>query len=162
MHRKRKLGHKMYWKRLKPFIKELVIFVLIAAFEIFGSFFRQFIPVLMAAFIIWMIVDFNTFVPFSLRVILDYLMEDYITQKAVFVEQFPRKRSAFQDKTETHVDGVKPEKRQTVYYTIIIKFPTWNDTLTSSEYFELKPNTLYEFTYGKRSKALVDVKEVLK
>lgn len=160
----------MHWKRLKPYVIELLVFLFVTAF-VCGFYIAtkfiiiqwSFMTLILAIMVfLWLFYYVFTFVPFSLAVVLDLITNNYTTVKSEFVEQFIFRSSSFGDRNKaikelTHANS---KVNKTYYYKLIVKNKSGIDILTSSEYFELRSNVVYEFTYGKYSKALVNVRKI--
>lgn len=152
----------MYRKRLWPYITELIIFLFVISL-LFLFVFSEYISVKysleLVLFFILLVIQLVkyvfAFVAFSLLVIVDAVTNDYNTVTAEFIEQFAFKSSPFLTKKAYRNNNIR--KEETVYFKIVAKYNKNIIILTSSEYFELKPNNSYQFTFGRKSNALVDV-----
>ena len=151
----------MYFKRLRPYIIELVTFLGIMAIlvsAIFGGESARSVIIVGGALflLLWLFVYVWGFVIFAMRVIIDLIFKKYETVTATFVDQFTFKSSQFswpQKKEKKDVERL--------YYKILVKCKGVKGftTLTSTEFFELLPGVKYEFVFGKYSKAIVDIRD---
>lgn len=156
----------MYWKRLRLYVIELIVFLVIAIgffifFVVTESIVFKWSTVLVLFVIlmgIWLVQYVFSFVPFALLVITDLVLKDYSTIEAKFIEQFIFKSSSFLDKNGKNCKKGGIEKVETLFYKVVVKTKDGIKSFTSSEYFELKTDTSYKFIFGRKSKALVDVK----
>lgn len=160
----------MYWKKLRAYVIELIVFLLITVglfifFTITESIVFKWSAVLVLFLImlgIWLVQYAFSFIPFALLVATDLIFKNYSTVNAKFVEQFIFKSSSFLDKNGRHCNKGGVERIETLFYKVNVKTNDGIETFTSSEYYELQPNTSYEFVFGRKSKALVDVRGVVK
>lgn len=151
----------MYRKRLRPYITELITFLFVIGilflFVLSGNITVKYVPefsLLVIVLAFWLIKYIFSFITFSLLVVIDTLTDNYETVDAEFVEQFIFKSSPFLSK-RVYKDNM--QKKETTYFKIVVRRAENIIILTSSEYFELKPNVSYQFKFGRRSNALVDV-----
>ena len=160
----------MRWKRLRPYVIELMTFLAIAVFIVFVCVEEGIIQIrfsvpavlLMIVVCLWLIQYVFGFVLFSLRVIVDLFCKNDMSVEAVFLEQFIYRSSPFLDrngKAKHKKWDVDVERIEATFFKIVVETPTGIQLFTSSEYFRLEPQKRYIFTYGKRSKALIDVRK---
>ena len=155
-----------YLKRLWPYIKELLTFIFVMAALIFALFYTHAISVkwsgllilYLIVFALWFFIYVFNFVPFAVMVIIDLIRKDFRTEDAVFVEAFIFKSSSMLDRIPKRNESTE-RIIETLYYKVVVVIGKEVVILTSSEYFELKQDKTYRFTFGRRSKALVDVNE---
>ena len=151
-------------------MKELIIFLAIWLFVVFVYLKYDIIQIrfcrpavlLIIVVCLWLILYVQEFVLFSLRVIVDLFCKDDMSVEAVFLEQFTYRSSPYLDrngKAKRKKWDVDVERIEITFFKIFIETPAGIQLLTSSEYFTLEPGKKYTFTYGKRSRALIDVKQ---
>lgn len=158
----------MYFKRLKPYMEELLSFVIIAIgfilfFTIEGYVTIKWRTITVAFAIlaaIWFIEYVFSFVPFSICVVRDFICKDYKTVELQFLEQFTFKSSYLLKRNGKYIKGQGIEKIETLFYKVIVKDGEGIQTYTSAEYFPLIQNNTYHFVIGRKSLALVDVVEL--
>lgn len=157
----------MSWRRLRVYLKELFVSAL-AFFAVFvglaiiameyGIYSFILSSLLSIPFFIWMICYEMQFVPFSIKVLKDFLFKEYITQQAYFVSQKTFKSSDMLNTTTySKENGVMRSGKQYYYSLITAKIEDEEFHFTSSEYFDLEQNEEYIFTYCKRSKAILNI-----
>ena len=152
-------------KMLRPYIHELLIFLLLFSCVIWYIFASGYVvihlsvPTLLAAaaFIVWGIQYRFCFVLFSIRVILDILRKNFIMINAEYIEQFEFKSSSLLDKNSKWRKGKTVTVEKSPYYKIAVRTPDGILILTSSQHIDLSPNTVYTFVYGQNSHAIADV-----
>ena len=157
----------MNWKRLRPYILEMMVF-LAAATVIAGLvltetiIFRWSILLVLIAILtlLWCLNYLFGFVPFAVLVISDFLLKRYETVDAEVVEQFEFRSSSFLDRNGKSLKNGRVEQIRKMYNKVVVKTGNGISILTSSERFDMEPNVKYRFVFGKRSKALVDVRDV--
>lgn len=157
----------MYKDMLRAYIYEFLTFIFVAAVVICGicisgcvEFHWSVLLVeLLIVFTLWLFVCVFPFALFSVCVIVDAALNDYVEKEAVFLEQFPYKATAFSEKYRKGSEKVRIEATRETYYRIIADADNQKITFTSSAYYELKPRRTYVFVYARRSQALVDVKD---
>lgn len=153
-------------KALRPYIAELLIFILIClvvAWYIFVSGYvvirlSVFTVLAAATFAVWCIQYRFCFVLFSIRVIVDALRKSFITLNAEYIEQFEFKSSSLLDKNSKWRKGKTVTVEKSPYYKIAVRTPDGILILTSSQHVDLSPGAVYKFVYGKNSHAIVDVR----
>ena len=153
-------------KKLLPFVYELFVFALIVALLAYGvirgNFFVQWnaLLVLLAILIVlWLLLYVAQFIWFSLLVLWDLLFQSFETARATFIEQFPFRSSPFLDKRKV-IDGSVVEIKNH-QFKIIANNSGKKQIFTSTMYYELEKGQRYELIYGKKSKAIVDIKRVI-
>ena len=98
------------------------------------------------------------FIVFDILVVVDLITKNYITESARFLEQYIFRSTSYLDKCVYEKRNIKNVR---IYqYKVVAKTRSGIKIFTSVEYFELKSNETYEFVYGKKSKALVEVKKL--
>ena len=156
----------MYWKKLGPHIEEFIVFLTIViglnlfflctdAIRINWSTTVVLFVILLS---IWLIGYVFTFIVFDILVVVDLITKNYITESARFLEQYIFRSTSYLDKCVYEKRNIKNVR---IYqYKVVAKTRSGIKIFTSVEYFELKSNDTYEFVYGKKSKALVEVKKL--
>ncbi len=156
----------MYSKKLMPYLKEFVSFLIIISFLIIYIIYTKSIVfkwsiILVLFFILlglWFLQYVFSFVPFAVLVIIDLILKKYDTMDAKFIEQYVFKSSSFLDKRTINRGEIK--NVETLFYKVKVKTRHGVQIFTSTEHFELEPNKEYKFVYGRKSRALVDVKQI--
>lgn len=159
----------MYKDKLKIYIYEFLTFIFVAAIMICGicisgciEFHWSVLLVeLLILFVFWLFICVFPFALFSVCVILDAVLNDYVEKEATFIEQFPYRATSFSEKNGKYIKKVGIATTRATYYRIIMEVGNEKIALTSSAYCELKPKQAYVFVYAHRSHALVDVKDKL-
>ncbi len=151
---------------LRPYIQEMFVFLFVMVTVIFGLLVTHAIAVkwsfltmgLLVVVFLWLILYVNTFVVFSIRVLLDCITKSFETVDAQYIEQMIFRSSSFFDKA----NSLREEERitKTYYYKITVKQKDKVIVLTSSQYFPLEPNKTYTFAFGTRSKAIIGINNV--
>ena len=156
----------MYWKKMGPHIEEFIVFLTIViglnlfflctdAIRINWSTTVVLFVILLS---IWLIGYVFTFIVFDILVVVDLITKNYITESARFLEQYIFRSTSYLDKCVYEKRNIKNVR---IYqYKVVAKTRSGIKIFTSVEYFELKSNETYKFVYGKKSKALVEVKKL--
>ncbi|MEQ2455216.1 hypothetical protein [Flavonifractor hominis] len=152
-------------KQIRPYILELFCFLFITGAMLYGCIsgliFRYVMLLFCSIFVVgaWLIHYVSSFVVFSIQAWIDLMRKDYCREKGLFREQYVFHTTAFLDKMiyEKMKKGREENMGQTLYFKIIVKIKGKKKVLTSSRYFELEEYHRYEFVYGRRSGALIDV-----
>ena len=154
--------------RLRPYILELVTFlfvvcVICAAFILTGAIAIKWsvLSVIFVLFIaVWLLQYAFSFVPFAVCVIVDLIAKDFQNVEGVFAEQFVFKSSSFLDKNARHLEA-ETRTIETLYYKVYAETPAGLVLMTASEYIPMKSGQNYIFLIGKRSKAIIAVRDKL-
>ena len=137
-------------KALRPYIAELLVFILIClvvAWYIFVSGYvvirlSVFTVLAAATFAVWCIQYRFCFVLFSIRVIVDALRKSFITLNAEYIEQFEFKSSSLLDKNSKWRKGKTVTVEKSPYYKIAVRTPDGILILTSSQHVDLSPGAV--------------------
>lgn len=159
----------MYKDKLKAYVYEFLTFIFVVAIIICGicvtgciEFHWSVVLVeLLILFVFWLFVCVFPFALFSVCVIFDAALNDYIEKEVTFIEQFPYRATSFSEKNGKYIKKVGIVTTRATYYRIIAEVGNERIALTSSAYYELEPKQTYVFVYAHRSHALVDVKPKL-
>ena len=154
----------MYWKRLRPFITEAIVFVAIVILFAWVFLFTKMITVrvtvltiaLFIAIVLWFTEYILSFFIFSVKVLLDLITKDFVKSNVKFIEQYPFKSSSFLDERK-YIKGIGVKTSETLYFKVVVKDSKSTILLTNSSYFEFEKGKTYTVEFGRRSGALVDV-----
>ena len=149
----------MYWKKVKPFILELLIFIcliVIVSFAISNPLIINKYPILKFLFLIWGIIwllqYICTSISFSLLVSIDFIFCQYRMEEIQYVDEFMYKSSVLLLKNVE-------DSKELIYYKIYGVDSTEKvRVFTTANYYNLTPKEKYIFVYGKNSKVLIDIK----
>ena len=157
----------MNWKRLRPYILEMVMFLIISAGLIVSIFvthsivfqWSKLLLMFVVFILIWLVSYMFGFVLFAESVISDFLLKRYETVNARFVGQAIYRSSSFLVGNDKKLKNGHADTVGTLYFTVVVKTREGIDIFVASEYFCMEPNVKYRFVFGKRSKALIDVQD---
>ena len=155
----------MYWNYVKKHIEELVVFLFICLTIVVFIWSSGIIvvkwPVLFVLILIvlfiWLIQYVFTFVPFAATVIMDFLFHKFDTELVTFIEQIPFRSSSFSDHNVK--SGKYMTRKETLYFKVITNCNNKISIFTTYQYCHLEIGKQYLFTFGRRSHALVAIKE---
>ena len=158
----------MYWKALKPFITELIIFFVIICHFVLTFFITKIITLKITGFSInliiflsiWLFWYVSSFIRIDILAVLDFIMHSYIRTEVKFVEQLPFRSSSLLDKNSKREKGKPIKNIERLFYKIHIRKDGKSYVCTSSKYFTLEKDKTYTFVVGKRSQIVIDVCEV--
>ena len=97
------------------------------------------------------------FILFAFCAALDQIHNSYITSDAVFRMQAPYKSGYIVAKRLTRRHFTILSLEEILSFRIVVKSKKGSLALVSPRYLELRPNTVYRFVYGSRSKIIKDV-----
>lgn len=147
-------------KRIRPFLEEFIIFLMILLIFYYCLFCTGMITIKWTVFtylctftvLLWLLKFQIPFVVFNLFVIADLISDSFALTESKFIEQHPFKASSLLMRRKTN-----DMQYETVYFKVEVENEGIHSTFTSSAYFELEPGKKYQFLVGKNSGVIIDV-----
>lgn len=110
--------------------------------------------------VVYVIQLFNEIVATGIRAMLDLIFKNYITLKAVFIDQLPIRSNSLSEKIILDKNSHKVIRTRRTYFKIVIQCHGKYLVFISQEYLEIEKGKKYLFLIAATSQIIVSVDEI--